>query len=344
MKKISIASPGGYEKLQLVSEPDLICSNDQVLIDVEYAGVNYADCLIRLGVYESAKRYVGFPITPGFEVSGKVRSVGSNIKNFKVGDSVIGFTLFKGYSSQVAISEKHVIKLPEHFTMEQGAAFPAVYMTAYYALKQICYVYPQSKILIHSAAGGVGTALTQIAKNMGIEVTGIVGHSSKIDYAKSIGVDKVYDKSDPQFTWEKIKKDNPNGFDVVYDANGFSTYKISYELLRPTGKLAIYGSHSLIPKQGGRINYFKAAWGLLKTPRFKPLQMITDNKSIICFNLSFLFNEKLLVEQNIGGLQELLSKKLISPPQVKIFPIEKAEDAHRHIESGLSVGKIVLKF
>ena len=84
LKKISIASGGGYEKLQVVTESDLTCNPNQVLIEVAYAGVNYADCLVRLGVYESAKRYVGFPITPGFEVSGKVKAIGSNVKLFKV--------------------------------------------------------------------------------------------------------------------------------------------------------------------------------------------------------------------------------------------------------------------
>src|SRR5690349_12839279 len=120
-KKVSIPSAGGYEKLQIVEVEDLVCRPDQVVIDVQYAGVNYADCMVRLGVYESAKRYVGFPITPGFEVSGTIKAVGSQTKRFKVGDKVIGFTLFNGYSGQVAVIEDHVIPLPSHFQMEQGA-------------------------------------------------------------------------------------------------------------------------------------------------------------------------------------------------------------------------------
>ncbi|MEQ1665894.1 MAG: zinc-binding dehydrogenase, partial [Bdellovibrionales bacterium] len=319
LKKISILSPGGYEKLQLISAPDLVPQPDQILIEVAYAGVNYADCLVRLGVYESAKRYVGFPITPGFEVSGVVKSIGSKVTRFKVGDSVIGFTLFNGYSSQVVVQESHAMPLPQKFTLAEGAAFPAVFMTAYYALKQIFYVYPGSKILVHSVAGGVGTALTQIAKSMNLQVVGVVGNSKKIEYAKSIGVDKIYDKSAADFSWDTIKSDYVDGFDAVYDANGYSTFLTSYEMLRPTGKLAVYGSHSLIPKQGGKINYVKAAWGLFKTPKFNPLQMITDNKSIICFNVSFLFKEHNLVTENIVGLQDLLSKNLLSAPKIKEF-------------------------
>jgi synaptic vesicle membrane protein VAT-1 len=344
MKKISIPAAGGYDRLELVTAPDLVCGPGDVLIDVKFAGVNYADCCVRLGVYESAKRYVGFPITPGFEVSGRVAAIGSAVSRFKVGDLVIGFTLFNGYASQAVIKEAHVLPLPTQFTLDQGAGFPAVFMTAYYALKQICYIYPGSSILVHSVAGGVGTALTQVARSMNVEVVGVVGNPSKIEYAKSIGVATVYDKSDPSFSWDLIRNDFPKGFDAVFDANGYTTNKISYSLLRPTGKLVLYGSHSLIPKTGGHLNYFKAAWGLLRTPKYDPLKLITDNKSIICLNVSFLFDEAERVNENVSGLQALLEKGLLKPPQTKIFPIEQVAEAHKHIESGLSVGKIVLQF
>lgn len=344
MKKVSIRSAGGYDRLEVISAPDLVCGPGEVLIDVSFAGVNYADCCVRLGVYESAKRYVGFPITPGFEVSGKVAAVGSSVSKFKVGDQVIGFTLFNGYASQVVIREAHVLPLPKTFRLDQGAGFPAVFMTAFYALKQICYIYPKSTILVHSVAGGVGTALTQVANSMGVEVVGVVGSPTKIEYAKSIGVSKVYDKSDPQFSWDQIRADFPRGFDAVFDANGYTTNKISYDLLRPTGKLVLYGSHSLIPKKGGRLNYLKAGWGLLRTPKYDPLKLITDNKSIICLNVSFLFEEDERVSENVQGLLALLEKNQLQPPQTKIFPIDQVAEAHKHIESGLSVGKIVLQF
>lgn len=343
-KKVSIPSAGGYEKLQILQEQDLRPQRDQVVINVQYAGINYADILVRLGVYESAKRYVGFPITPGFEVSGTVKSIGPEVKNFRVGDKVIGFTLFNGYSGQIAVTERQVMPLPAHLSLEQAAAFPAVYMTAFYALQQIVRVYPGSKILVHSVAGGVGTALTQLGKAMGLKVYGVVGNKNKIEYAKSIGVDYVYDKSDPGFQWDQIAKDAGDGFDLVFDANGFVTFQKSYDLLRPTGKLVIYGAHGLIPKSGGKLNYLKAGWGLLKTPRFNPMKMITDNKSVICFNLSFLFNEIRMIDENIQGLNALLQKGLLGAPQVKVFPVEKVAEAHQHMESGLSVGKLVLKF
>jgi synaptic vesicle membrane protein VAT-1 len=344
MKKIVIPSAGGYEKLCLKEGAEPVPQDNEVLIDVHFAGVNYADVLIRLGIYESAKKYVGWPITPGFEVSGVISEVGKAVKGFKTGEEVIGFTLFNGYSSKLALDPTQLIKLPKSFSLEQGAAFPAVFMTAYHALFQIFHLPPEALLLVHSAAGGVGSALLSLAKIRGFRTIGVVGRTNKIDYAKSLGAEEVYDKSDPHFAFRNILDDYPEGFDAVFDANGYTTLKFSYEALRPTGKLVSYGSHSLLEKTGGRINYIKAAWGLINTPRFNPLDMITDNKSIAGFNLSFLFEHELLRKEGVEGLSELIHEGTLPPPKVTVFPVEKAAEAHKFIESGNSVGKIVLKF
>jgi NADPH:quinone reductase-like Zn-dependent oxidoreductase len=119
--------------------------------------------------------------------------------------------------------------------------------------------------------------------------------------------------------------------------------KISYDLVRPTGKLMIYGAHSLLPKQGGRINYLKAALGILRTPRFNPMSMVTGNKSIICFNVSFLFGDKPLIRENLESLTQLANSGELHPPYVNIFPFNEVARAHQFIESGTSTGKIVLQ-
>lgn len=343
MRKVAIPSAGDYSKLKFVEFDSLTAQDDEVLVQVSYAGVNYADCLVRFGVYASAKEYVGWPITPGFEVSGEVLSVGSKVRNFKKGDLVIGFTRFGGYSTHICLKESHTFLLPKSMTLAQGAAFPSVYATAYYCLLQIFNLPKNAKILVHSVAGGVGSALLQIAKAKNITVCGIVGSTSKIDYVKKMGCDFIYDKSAPGFSWEQVKKDHPQGFDAVYDANGYTTLKHSYELVRPTGKLVVYGAHSLLPKNGGRINYLKAGLGLLKTPRFNPLDMVTANKSLICFNVSFLFEEKDLIQENINQLLAMIESKQIAPPQVKEYLFDDVVSAHKAIESGLSVGKLVLR-
>jgi len=344
MHKIVIHRAGGYDQLKVENHTDLICSGAEVVVETCAAGVNYADCCVRWGVYESAKKYVGWPITPGFEFSGKVIKIGSEVTKFKLGDLVFGITFFNGYASQVKVLEKHLFELPSGFTLEQAAGFPAVFMTAYHALFQLVRLPPQSKILIHSAAGGVGAAILQLARSAGYKTVAVVGASHKIDYVKSLGADFIVDKSKEDL-WRRVHDIFPEGYDAVLDANGASTLSESYNCLRATGKLIAYGSHSILPSaQSGRMNYLKAGWGMLKTPRFNPLKLISENKSVIGFNLSFLFNRDDLVSEGMEQLISLIDQGKVIPPKITVMHYSEVAKAHQLIESAQSVGKIVLKF
>lgn len=341
MRKIVIRSAGSYDKLEIEQAADLVAKDNQVLIDVKAIGVNFADTCVRLGVYESAKEYVGWPITPGFEVSGTVRQVGPAVTKFKVGQQVIGFTLFNGYATQAVVAEHQVIALPESFTLEEGAAFPAVFFTAYHALYQHIVLHPGAKVLIHSAAGGVGTALVQLCKAAGFYTVGVIGSSHKKEYLQNFGPDHIIDKSQ-QDLWSEAEKLAPNGYNAIFDANGFSTMQQSYEHLATMGKLVVYGSHDLLSKKGGRLNYLKAGLGLLRTPKFAPLEMISTNKGVIGFNVSFLFQQKEMIEDCVAGTQKMINARQIRPIPITKIPFGQVADAHRLIESGQSVGKIVL--
>ncbi len=341
MKKVTIRSAGSYEKLEFVEAPDLTPEGDQVVIDVHAIGVNFADVCVRLGVYESAKEYVGWPITPGFEVSGTVKSVGPAVKKYKVGQEVIAFTRFDGYATQVRVPEVQVLPLPKSFTLTEGAGFPAVFFTAYHAIYQHIVLPRNAKVLIHSAAGGVGTALVQLCKSEGFHTVGVIGSSHKRSYLEKFGPDVIIDKS-KQDLWAEAKKAVPEGYDAVFDANGYSTLKDSYRHVRPTGKLVVYGSHDLLSQKGGHLNYLKAGLGLLKTPRFSPLEMISTNRGVVGFNVSFLFEEKERILGCIEGTQKKIEEGKIRPIPVTKIPFEKVAEAHRLIESGQSVGKIVL--
>lgn len=342
MKKIVIHKAGGYDQLKIESSADLLPQKNEVVVDVKAIGVNYADCCVRWGVYESAKQLVGWPITPGFEFSGVVRTVGPDCKNIRVGQEVMGITLFNAYATQVKVPESQIFLIPKNFSFEQAAGFPAVFITAYHALFQLVKIYPNSKVLIHSAAGGVGSALVQQAKLAGLHVTGVIGSTHKTEYLKSLGADCIIDKS-KQDLWAEAEKIAPGGFDAIFDANGYTTFQDSYAHLRPVGKLITYGSHSLLPKGGtGHINYFKAALGLLKTPKYSPLKLITDNKSVIGFNLSFLFDRNELATEALKQLGLWAEQGLIKPPKITAFAFGQVSEAHKAIESGQSIGKIIL--
>lgn len=341
MHKILIPKPGGYHRLEYHEAPDPQPQPGEVCVDVAAAGVNYADCAVRWGLYESAKRFVGYPITPGFEFAGTVAALGEGVTGFQIGQKVFGVRFFGGYASKLCTPAHQVFPMPEGWTAEQAAGFPAVFFTAYHALFQQMRLRPGMKLLVHSAAGGVGTALCQLGRVADCEVTGVVGSSHKVDTAKANGANHVIDKS-TQDLWKEAERIAPDGFDVVLDANGYATLKESWEHVRPTGKLVIYGFHTMLPKQGGRLNWPKLIWGWLKTPRFNPIDLPNQNRSIISFNLSFLFNRRDLLEEGMADMLQWIHEGKLKPPTTRTFPLAQAAEAHKAIESGQSVGKLIL--
>lgn len=342
MKKIVIHKPGNYEQLKIEEFPTPEVRDNEVLIKVAFIGINYADVLIRWGVYSSAKEYVGWPITPGFELSGIVEKVGAKVTSHKVGDKVFAVTRFGGYTTHIAIDSELVFALPKNLTLEQAAGFPAVYLTAYHALVQNVVIRKGARVLIHSAAGGVGSALLQLCRYLGYESIAIVGSAHKVDYAKNLGANHVIDKS-TQDLWSEVERISPQGYDIILDANGASTLKDSYEHLAPSGKLLCYGFHSMFQKTGGKLNYLKLIQTYLKTPSFNPLDMTAKNKSLITFNLSYLFDKREMFLEAIDHMVKLIEEGSLQGPSTTVYEFENVAEAHKALESGQTTGKILLK-
>jgi synaptic vesicle membrane protein VAT-1 len=341
MKKVVIHKAGDYKQLKIEEAPSLVAARDEVVIDVKATGINYADIIIRWGLYESAKQLVGWPITPGFEFSGIVKSVGEGVTRYKTGDKVFGVSLFNAYASEVKVPVHQLYSLPDSMSYEQGAGFLAVFMTAYHALFQNVVVRPGMIALIHSAAGGVGSSLVQLCKIYGIKTIGVVGSTHKIESLRNLGCDLIIDKS-KEGLWEKVKEYAPEGVDLAFDANGVETIKGSYEHLAPCGKLIAYGAHSMFPKEGGKVNWPKLIKDFLRTPRFNPLNMTSENKSLITFNLSFLFGRKDLFTEGMSDLMKWYEEGKLRAPLVRSYPFERVGDAHKELESGKTIGKLVL--
>ena len=341
MRRVVIAKAGGHDRLQIETANMPRAAAEQVLIEVAAAGVNYADAVVRMGLYASAKEYVGWPITPGFEVAGTVRAVGADVKDLSVGDAVYAVTRFGGYSSHIAIDRKYVFAKPASLSFAQAAAIPAVFMTAWFALFELAHPRRGSKVLVHSAAGGVGGSLVELLKIAGCEVVAVVGGSHKVQTAKQHGADHVIDKS-VEDLWRTAERYAPDGYDLILDANGVSTLRASYDHLRRAGKLVIYGFHSMLPKQGGRPNWPKLAADFLRTPRFNPLDLTNDSKSILAFNLSYLFDRTDLLHEAMAQIAGWLADGKISPPPIATYPLADVARAHADIESGRTVGKLVL--
>jgi len=339
--KIVVHAAGGYDRLKLESCAVPACARGEVRVDVRAIGINYADTIVRMGLYSSAKAYVGWPITPGFEVAGTVGAVGAGVTDLRIGDPVFAVTRFGGYSTHVVVPRGLVFAKPPALTFEQAAALPAVSMTAWYALFELAHPRPGQRVLVHSAAGGVGSALVQMLKLRGCEVVGVVGRSEKVAVARGLGADHVIDKSRDDL-WRTAEGIAPHGYDVILDANGVSTLRASYDHLRRPGKLVVYGFHSMLPREGGRPSWTKLAADYLRTPRFSPLDMTDASKSVLAFNLSYLFAETQLIDAGMRTILDWIASKRLAPPQVTTYPLADVARAHAAIESGATTGKLVL--
>lgn len=342
MQRIVIASPGGYDRLKIESASDPAPRSGEVLIDVEAIGVNFADCIARMGLYASAKTFEGYPLTPGFEVAGTVLAVGKGVNDIEPGAVVMGVTLFNAYQTRVCLPRRQVFRVPYAWNVLQAAAFPTAFLTAWYALFELAHPRIGAKVLIHSAAGGVGLALVQLAKLAGCEVVGIVGAAHKLEIAEQFGADLVIDKSgeDP---WATAAMFAPEGFDVILDANGATSLKRSYEHLAAGGKLVVYGFHTFFRKGYGKAPWFKLAREWLRTPRFNPLHMTQANRSVLAFNLSFMTHQHAVLERAMRQLLGWVNDGHVHALPVQAFAFHDAASAHRLLETGRTTGKLVLE-
>ena len=332
MKTIVVAKAGGYARLSVQEQADPVAGPGEVEVEVRAIGVNFADCIVRMGLYASAKKYVGWPITPGFEVAG-VRT--------DTGESVVAVTRFGGYTSRLVVPEHQVFPMPEGWSFEQAAGFPVVNLTAYYALHTLTQPQAGQRVLVHSAAGGVGGALCQLCHQAGQEVIGTVGSPHKVEVARARGAAHVVDRS-AQDTWEVVERVAPDGLDAVFDASGYRTMRQGYRHLRPTGRLVVYGFHSMMKTRSGRPSWPSLLYGVARTPRFSALALTGDNRAVLGFNLSYLFEERDVLASGMAALLAAATEGAITPPKTTPYPLDRVADAHRDIEAGMTVGKLVL--
>ncbi len=341
MKKIVIDRPGSYSLLVLEQHPDPAPGPGEVLVRVDSVGVNYADCIVRMGLYSSAKVLSGYPITPGFEVAGEVTAVGEGVEDLAVGTLVIGITLFGGYTSHLVLPRDLVFRLPETLPVEQAGGFATIFLTAWTGLIHLANARPGEQVLVHSAAGGVGSALVQLARLKGCRVVGVVGSAHKVAAVEALGADAVIDKSSSDL-WREAERLAPGGYDVVLDANGVETLWQSYRHVAPLGRLVVYGFASMLPRGGQRRNWLKLAWHYWRTPRFDPLRMTNSNRSVLAYNLSYMTSQVPLLQRAIGELLGWVVEGRLQMPAVTAYPLSKAAEAQRALESGETVGKLVL--
>jgi len=343
LRRVVIHRPGGYDALRIEHAPLRTPRAGEVRLAVHACGVNYADCVVRMGLYAPAKKYVGWPITPGFEVAGVVDAVGPGV-DLEIGERVLAVTRFGGYATSLVVRQSQVFRLPEGWSFAQGATMPTVFLTAWYGLHRVARAESGERILVHSAAGGVGTALVQLAHRAGLEVVGVVGAAHKREHVLRLGA-SVIDKS-AEDLWRRAEELAPGGFDAIFDANGVSTLRGSYAHLAPGGRVVVYGFHSMLPRAGARtrglVDWPRLALAWLRTPRFDPLDLTGDNRGAHGFNLAYLFEREALLREAMGTLLDGFAAGQLEPPPVTEVSFDDVAQAQRALEGGGTIGKLAL--
>ena len=185
MKKVIYPRAGGVDSIEIIDEEDPVASEGEGVVRIHRAGINYADLMMRQGLYGSNPDY---PFTPGYEASGVVSEIGKGVNGLKEGDRVLAMTGFGGYSEKVSIDSSRVFKLPDSVTFDQAAAIPVTYGTAYHMLFHLGRICPGDTVLVHHAAGGVGTAVAQLSRVAGASLVIGTASTSKRQFVESLAV------------------------------------------------------------------------------------------------------------------------------------------------------------
>jgi NADPH:quinone reductase-like Zn-dependent oxidoreductase len=312
MRAVVITKRGGPEVLQVQERPEPVIGAGKVLVDVRAAGVNFADTMVRVGMYPDAPK---LPAVVGYEVAGTIAEIADGVEGLAVGDRVMAGTRFGGYAERVVATASDVVPLPERLSFEQGAAIPVNYSTAWAGLIRYGSLEAGERVLIHAAAGGVGIAATQIAKRHGGEVYGTAS-ASKHDAIRAQGVDVALDYR--QDGWER----------------GLP------KLLAPGGRLVAFGASSLI--SGEKRNPIAAVRGVLRMPRFNLIKQMGSSKAVIGLNMLTLWDSAGTLEPWIRALGDLMEDGTIEPVIAEAVPFDGAPEAHRILGERRNVGKVVL--
>lgn len=317
MKAVVIKETGNKDKLNLSEVPDKEPAPNEVKIKIKYAGINFIDIYFRKGVYKK-----DLPFIPGQEAAGVVSEVGSDVKEFSVGDNVAYCMFGESYSEYNCVPEDKVVKIPKEISLKQAGSVMLQGLTVHYLTQSTYPIMPEDKALVHAASGGVGLLLVQVLKLLGAKVIGTTSTDEKKKIVEEMGADFVFDYDD----FDKKTLASLGKIDVVYDSVGHSTFNRSLDVLKPRGYLVLFGQSS----------------GLVES--FNPA-LLAQKGSL--FLTRPTLNHYILTKEELRFRSEKLFN-WISNEQLKltidsIHNLEDAGNAHDRLEQRLNKGKVLLR-
>lgn len=339
MKQIVTTRRGGPEVLEVRAVPEPAPAAGEVRVVTAFAGVNFADIMVRLGLYPDGPP---LPTVVGYEVSGVIDAVGEGVPGSRVGERVTAITNFGGYTEQLCVPAQQAFPLPDAVSLEAAAALPVNYLTAYIMLRVLTTVNPGDRVLVHSAAGGVGTAARQLVRLAGGEVVASAS-PPKHELLREEGCLAVFDSRQERFAETVRAATGGRGCDVALEPRHGRWIMESYQALGKGGRLVLHGFSSAAEGGGGTLGALKT---LARVPwlQINPVRLMNDNKALAGVNLGRLWDQ---LDRFEGWMRQLLQWQAagdIAPRIDRIYPADEAGAAHLRLQQRGNVGKVLLRF
>jgi NADPH:quinone reductase-like Zn-dependent oxidoreductase len=329
---ILITRHGGSEVLQLVEDQLPEPKVGEVRVKILTCGVAFTDILIREGLYPGIPKV---PFSPGYEIVGVVDKLGAGVSTVELGQRVAALTIVGGYSQYICLPAAELVPVPEEVDASEAVCLVLQYVTAYQLLHRVARVKPGDRILIHGAAGGVGTALLELGKLANLQMYGTASQA-KHELVSNLGGVPI-DYKHENFV-KRVYSLTGDGVDVVFDAIGGTHLLNSYKTLRNKGKLISYGFSSALSAKQGRILKLGTSFAILSI-----LQLLPDGRKAVFYNIASLKKQHPdWFREDITKLLDLLSHKQIKPIIADRLPLAKAAHAHKLLDRSAVSGQLVL--
>lgn len=327
MKAIRIEQTGSPEVLQYVDVSTPAPGRGQVLVRVTSASVNFADTMMRQGTYPMMPP---LPFTPGLEYSGVIEAVGDGVADLTPGRSVVVFGSGAGYAQYAVADAREAIPIPDDLDKDLAAVMPTVYLTAYHMLHTLARIQAGQWVLVHAAAGGVGTAAIQLARLAGAHVIGLTSTEEKLHFAKDQGADYVINYRREDVVKRVHEITGGRGVDAIFNSVAGDTLNRDFELLAPLGQIIWFGLAAGLPPEN-LVQQFATHFG--------------RGVGVRAFHLIFSVAQPYpeLMMRAFETVLGLLTARKICPHIHERIPLASAAQAHRLLESGAVKGKLILK-
>jgi NADPH:quinone reductase len=321
MKAIEVTEYGNSDQLETVDRDVPEPGPGEVRIEIEAAGINFADIMQRRGVYPGGPEA---PYIPGMEAAGTVDATGEDV-GLEEGDRVVGMLNGGGYAEYTTANAQMLFPIPEGMSFEEAAGFPVQFLTAHSCLFEWGELEDSESVLIQAAAGGVGTAAVQLASNAGATVFGTASTDEKLDLAADLGCDHPINYTETDFRETIDDETDGNGVDLVLESVGDDVFERSLDAMAHFGRMVTYGVASGVPASA------------------ENKRLLFENKSVRGFHLGqAAMHDSGKIMQAVPELTQGLTNGDLEVIVGESFALEDAAEAHQYIEDRKSSGKVLL--